>query len=167
VLLRHAKAESGGLNDQQRELAQKGQNQAKNLAKSFASAGVKPELAIVSSAVRTQQTWALAAAGKPKFKGETDVLETIYGASVADVLAVLRVVKPKYETVVVVGHEPTMAACAAFLAGPLSDESAKAQVKLGMPTASWALLESMQPWEDWGSGTAVLRSVIRPASSAS
>ena len=162
VLLRHAKTEAEGTTDLTRELAPKGRKQAANLAKSFADAGVKPEIALVSSAIRAQQTWALAAAGKPKIKCPSNILDSLYGASVADILGVLRVVSPSLQTVVIVGHEPTMAACAAYLAGPGSDEAALAQVKVGVPTATWSLLQSDYPWIEWGAKSARLLTVRRP-----
>ena len=162
VLLRHAKTLPEGVTDAARELAPKGRRQAENLARSFADAGVKPELALVSSAIRAQQTWALAAAGKPKIKCPSQILDALYGASVADILGVLRVVSPSLQTVVVVGHEPTMAACAAYLAAKGSDESALAQVKVGVPTAAWSLLQSDYPWIEWGAKSAQLLTVRRP-----
>jgi len=162
VLLRHAKTQADGPTDAARELAPKGQRQASHLAKSFVDNGVKPELALVSSAIRAQQTWKLAAAGKPKIKCPSQILDALYGASVADVLGVLRVVSPSLQTVVVVGHEPTMAACAAYLAAKGSDETALAQVKVGLSTASWALLQSDYPWIEWGAKSARLLAVRRP-----
>jgi phosphohistidine phosphatase len=162
VLLRHAKTEAEGPTDAARQLAPKGRKQAENLSKSFAGAGVKPELALVSSALRAQQTWALAAAGKPKIKCNAQILDALYGASVADILGVLRVVSPALQTVVIVGHEPTMAACAAYLADKTSDESALAQVKVGVPTATWSLLQSDYPWIEWGAKSARLVTVRRP-----
>jgi len=162
VLLRHAKTEAEGPTDATRELAPKGRRQAANLAKSFADAGVKPELALVSSALRAQQTWALAAAGKPKIKCPSQILDSLYGASVADILGVLRVVSPSLQTVVVVGHEPTMAACAAYLSAKGSDEASLAQVKVGVPTAAWSLLQSDYPWIEWGAKSARLMTVRRP-----
>ena len=165
VLLRHAKAEVGGADDESRELAPRGRKQASHLSKSFADAEVHPEIALVSAAARTQQTWALAAKGKPKIKCQVEVLDALYEASVADVLGVLRVVSSRRQTAVVVGHEPTMSACAAFLAGPSSDETALAQVKVGVPTAAWSLLESDHPWVDWGRSSARLVMVRRPAES--
>jgi phosphohistidine phosphatase len=55
-----------------------------------------------------------------------------------------------------------MSACAAFLAGPGSDEMSLAQVRVGVPTAAWSLLQSDNPWADWGRGTAQLLIVSRP-----
>jgi phosphohistidine phosphatase len=161
VLLRHAKAESG-LIDESRALAPKGVKQAAQLAKSFADFGVTPDYALVSSATRARQTWEGAIGGKPKIKCPWDVLDALYGASVADVLEILRVVSPRLATVVVVGHEPTMAACASYLAGPGSDAVAVAQAKVGVPTAAWSLLESDEPWGEWGRGAARLVTIRRP-----
>ena len=162
MLLRHAKSQQGGASDAARELAPRGVKQAGRLAKSFADAEVKPEIALVSTAVRAQQTWDLAAKGKPKIKCPKESLDALYEASVSDVLGVLRVVSSRLQTVVIVGHEPTMAACAAYLAGPGSDETALAQVKVGVPTAAWSLLESDKPWVDWGRSSAKLLMVRRP-----
>ena len=44
-------------------------------------------------------------------------------------------------TVLVVGHEPTMSQAAVLLAGPESDPTTLARVRVGVPTASWSLLE--------------------------
>jgi phosphohistidine phosphatase len=161
VLLRHAKAE-GGIFDEARHLAPKGHKQAAGIAKSFADLGIKPDLALVSSAIRAQETWADAMAGKPKFKCPVTTLDALYGASVADVLELLRAVSPRVQTVVVVGHEPTMAACAAYLAAPGSDETALAQARVGVPTAAWSLLESEQTWAEWGRQSAQLLLIRRP-----
>ena len=163
VLLRHAKAQRDGMDDASRGLAPKGRKQAEKLARTFADAGVKPEIALVSTALRAQQTWELAAKGKPKIKCPVESIDELYGASVADVLEVLREVSTRMQTAVVVGHEPTMAACAAFLASPGSDEAALAQVKVGVPTAAWSLLQSDYPWGDWGRGSSRLLMVRRPA----
>jgi phosphohistidine phosphatase len=37
-----------------------------------------------------------------------------------------------------------------------------AQVKVGVPTATWTLLESNEHWPDWGRAKAKLVSVNRP-----
>ena len=163
VLLRHAKAEREGTSDLARALAPKGRKQATGLSKSLADAGVKPEVALISSAVRTQQTWQYLAGGKPKVKCHYDILDSLYAASVADVLQTLRVVSSSLQTAVIVGHEPTMSACAAYLAGSGSDEASVAQVRVGLPTAAWALLQSDYPWAEWGRGSATLVTVRRPA----
>ncbi|MCL1870639.1 MAG: histidine phosphatase family protein [Promicromonosporaceae bacterium] len=164
VLLRHAKAEPGRdkLPDVLRPLATNGRKQAGGVGKAFASAGLVPDLALVSTALRTRQTWELLAAGLKPAVTELQLHEELYEASVADVLALVRAVGDGASTVLVVGHEPTMAATAAHLAGPGSDESALAQVRVGVPTASYSILESDDDWPAWGRSMARLLTVARP-----
>jgi phosphohistidine phosphatase len=59
ILMRHAQAEgsspSGG--DETRALSAVGRGEALLMGKALAERGLKPDLALVSSAVRTRQTW--------------------------------------------------------------------------------------------------------------
>ncbi|WP_372692585.1 histidine phosphatase family protein [Brevundimonas sp.] len=60
ILMRHAQAEtsapSGG-GDEARPLSAAGRAEALLMARTLAERGLKPDLALVSSAVRTRQTW--------------------------------------------------------------------------------------------------------------
>jgi len=165
VLLRHAKAEParGEVPDDMRPLALRGRSQAGAVGKAFSAAALVPDVALVSTALRTRQTWELLSS---RLHDPSRVLlrlrPEIYEASVADVLALVRGLDPQVGTVLVVGHEPTMAATAAHLAGPGSDDAALAQVRVGVPTATWSLLESDAEWADWGRGGARLAEVSRP-----
>jgi phosphohistidine phosphatase len=165
VLLRHAKAERDQNipSDDLRPLAPKGRVQASGVGKAFDDAGLTPQVALVSTALRTRQTWDLLArkldGATPELRLEAD----LYLASVADVLELVRGLDDAVTTVLVVGHEPTMAATAAHLAGPGSDDAALAQVRVGVPTAAWSVLESEDNWADWGRGKARLLTVGRPA----
>lgn len=59
ILMRHAQAEAsapaGG--DEARPLSAVGRNEALLMGRALAERGLKPDLALVSSAVRTRQTW--------------------------------------------------------------------------------------------------------------
>ncbi len=163
VLLRHAKAERAQdvLTDESRPLAPKGRDQAGAVGKALVADGVVPQVALVSTALRTRQTWDLLARAlrtDPHLRLEPE----LYHASVADVLTLVRDLDPSVTTVLVVGHEPTMAATAAHLAGPGSDDAAVAQVRVGVPTATASLLEAEAEWADWGRRMARLVSVQRP-----
>ncbi len=166
VLLRHAKAEpvrEAGA-DAQRPLALKGRRQASGVGMALTAAGLVPELALVSSAVRTRQTWELARAHLDVGDALVEVRDELYEASVGDVLDLVRAVDPGVGTVLVLGHEPTMAATAAYLAGPGSDDAALAQVRVGVPTATYSVLESAEhPWSEWGRHAARLVHVGRPS----
>ena len=64
LLLRHAKAERGqpGGRDHERALAQRGRDDAPRLGAYLVRHKLVPDLALVSTAARTRETWALATA---------------------------------------------------------------------------------------------------------
>jgi len=165
VVLRHAKAEPHGAGgDLQRPLALRGRRQASAVGRALLAAGVAPEAVLCSPALRTRQTWELASAA---WAGD-DALpaarwpEELYDARVEDVLELLAGLGDA-RTVVVVGHEPTVSSLAAYLAGEEdSDAGALAQVRTGVPTATWSVLESAAPWGEWSRGSAVLQRVVPP-----
>jgi len=164
IIVRHAKAKASEswLPDEQRELSDAGRKQAEGVGKQIASTGMVVQMALVSSAKRTRQTWKLLAS-KAKLKAcPVQVRDDLYGASVADMVKAIRELPPEVRTAIIVGHEPTVAATSSYLAGPKSDEAALAQVKVGVPTAAWAVLDSHDEWADWGRGRARLRGVHRP-----
>ena len=68
----------------------------------------------------------------------------------------------RVRSVLVVGHEPTISEAAAALAGQGSDPAAVARVRVGVPTATWALLELDEHWDTLVPGGARLRSVVAP-----
>jgi phosphohistidine phosphatase len=57
-----------------------------------------------------------------------------------------------------------MAATAAWVADKGSDEGALAQVRVGVPTATYSVLHAVkQPWPEWGRRSASLVRVGRPS----
>ncbi|MEG3613856.1 MULTISPECIES: SixA phosphatase family protein [Isoptericola] len=167
VLLRHAKAEPARdpLPDADRPLALKGRKQAGRVGMALTAAHLVPDLALVSSSLRTRQTWDLAAAHLAGRDAITvDVRDELYAASIRDVLELVRGAGSDATTVLVVGHEPTMAATAAYLADRDSDDAALAQVRVGVPTATYSVLHAEDlPWSQWGKKSATLLRVGRPS----
>lgn len=165
VLLRHAKAEpAGGVDDVLRPLALNGRRQAGRVGAALAHSALVPELVLCSSALRTRQTWELLAANLGDVAPEVVVTDTLYAAGVKDVVDLVHGADSRVRTLLVIGHEPTMAATAAHLASPGSDSGALAQVRVGVPTATYSVLESLTPWIEWTDGVADLTYVGRPAS---
>ncbi|WP_062526360.1 SixA phosphatase family protein [Demequina rhizosphaerae] len=159
ILARHAKAEApaAGLSDSDRALELIGRKASTRLGQVIARAGIAPDLALVSPANRTQQTWKLMA---PAFgECETVVDEGLYETNVSGLLDVLRGAG-EADTVVVVGHEPTSSAAAAHLAGQGSDKSALQRVAHGLPTATAAVLEFDCPWAEITSRCGRLTTVL-------
>lgn len=169
ILMRHAKAVPGHdlPTDAERPLAPKGVAQATANGELLVNAKLFPDVALVSPAVRTRQTWEYTVKKlhdlKPKRALPVYRLEdSLYPASVADVLDLVRALDDSTQTVIVVGHEPTVSAAATHLASPDSNEAAFAQVRVGVPTATWAVLTAEVPWAEWGRDMAMLTEVTRP-----
>ncbi|WNM23223.1 SixA phosphatase family protein [Demequina capsici] len=159
ILARHAKAEAPapGLSDMDRALAVIGRKASMHLGEALTEAGLVPDLALVSPASRTRQTWKLMATALPAC--ESRVVDAIYETHVPGLLRELTTVDVD-GTVVVVGHEPTSSAAAAFLAGPGSDKTALQRVAHGLPTATAAVLEFDCEWAELGPRTARLLAVV-------
>lgn len=159
ILARHAKAEAPapGLNDTDRALALIGRKASTMLGEVIARAGYAPDLALVSPAVRTQQTWKLMQSAFGACS--TSTVDSLYETHVAGVLAELHQVGD-VDTVIVVGHEPTSSALAAHLAGPDSDRTAFQRVSLGLATGTAAVLEFDGPWAELDARTARLSAVL-------
>ena len=104
------------------------------------------DLVLCSSAERTKQTWALAAAELP---GEpvVEVAQRLYLASPGQVLEVVREVDPDVGTVAVVGHEPVLSTLTQALAGPGSDSGSRTALAAGFSTSAVAVLELDEPWD--------------------
>ncbi|MBD8077599.1 SixA phosphatase family protein [Cellulosimicrobium arenosum] len=164
VLLRHAKAEpAGSVDDVLRPLALSGRRQAPRVGEALRSSGLVPESVLCSSALRTRQTWELLAAHLGDVEPDVLTSDVLYAAEVGDVLDLVRATDPRVRTLLVVGHEPTMAATATYLADPASDDGALAQVRVGVPTATYSVLESAAPWQEWDKRGSLLTYVGRPS----
>lgn len=124
VLVRHAKTESAAASDAVRELTERGERQSAALGDVLDGLVRGNVHASVSSAVRAVQTWRLAAA-----RIETDVtseqFDSLYIADVDDLLTHIRAADDGIDTLVVVGHNPTIADVVERLAdggvGPVYD----------------------------------------------
>jgi phosphohistidine phosphatase len=164
VLLRHAKAEPRGdsVADEVRPLALEGRRQSGRVGHALLDGGLVPELALVSPSVRTRQTWELLRGAFGDADPEVVLDDGLYTGGVEELVGLVRGTDERVRSVLVVGHEPTISAAAASLAGPDSDPAAVARVRVGVPTATWALLELDEHWDTLGPRGARLRSVVSP-----
>ena len=164
VLLRHAKAEPAGdgTPDEVRPLALTGRRQAGRVGAVLLQTGLVPELAMVSPAVRTRQTWELLRGAFGDAEPEVVLSDDLYSGGVDDAVAMLRGVDERVRSVLVVGHEPTISATAAALAGESSDRTALLRVRSHLSTASYAVLELEDHWDALGPGGARLAAVVSP-----
>lgn len=147
VVMRHAKAEPFAATDHDRQLTDRGRADAAAAGRHLAETRTVPDHAVVSTALRTVQTWQELA----RTSGSTvdPVLDAaVYTGSVDVVLETLRTVPEAATTLVFVGHNPT----AAYLAHTLDDGDGEPGAVHGMlrgfPTGALAVLEVMVPWAD-------------------
>ena len=135
ILLRHAKAEpeaDSGL-DFDRALTDGGWAEARLIGRVLKDAGFQPDLALVSSATRTVQTWEAASASFPSARAEA--LDSLYEAGPDQILA--EAAKAKADVVVAVGHNPGIATLAAYLARQAGAAEAS-RMERAFPTAAAA-----------------------------
>ena len=107
--MRHAKAEQDytGKTDYERNLTEKGRKAAEKAAKKLKELGIKPDVIIASAAERTTQT-AEIAANVTGFDGEIDFRQDYYFGYVPDIIEDIKILDDNNQTVMIVGHNPTM-----------------------------------------------------------
>jgi phosphohistidine phosphatase len=91
LLLRHGKSswDDPALADFDRPLAPRGRKAAERMGRELAARNWLPQLALVSPAARTRETWELAAAALPG-SASADFPDTLYDAAAEDVLSEIR-----------------------------------------------------------------------------
>lgn len=155
VVMRHAKAEQVGPTDAQRELSTRGQEDAAAAGAWLAARDVRPDVALVSAATRTRQTWAAVAQGAG-WDLEPSLDEGLYSAGPDTVLDLVRALPDDARTVLVVGHNPTMAYVASLLDDGEGDPAAAAHLAGGFPTSALAVFAYDGPWDALDAGGARL-----------
>lgn len=158
IVVRHAKAEPWAPSDAERELAPRGRDDAAAAGRWLAEQGLIPDAALVSAAARTRQTWALmsAAAG---WTVEPDLDEGLYTAGPETALDLLRAVDPAAGTVVLLGHNPTVAYLVHLLDDGTGARTGAEELTGDFPTSAVAVFEYAGEWVDLDLGSAALTAV--------
>ena len=106
ILMRHAKAQAKAPSgeDHDRELTDGGLSDARLMGRVLAEAGLKPDLALVSSAERTRQTWAGLAESFPDAEARFD--PRLYNAPSQTIRHAVELAEGGGGTVLLVGHNP-------------------------------------------------------------
>jgi phosphohistidine phosphatase len=166
ILLRHAKsAWPTGVDDHERPLAKRGEKAAPLLGKYLSGKGLRPDLALVSDAMRTRETWKLVRAAFSPPPSERFVAD-LYDASAVDMLRVVRTTEPTVRTLLLVGHNPGLQELALELAGG-GDEPARIAMRDKFPTAAVAVIDfSTGAWEEIAAGGGELERFVTPGSLA-
>lgn len=159
VVMRHAKAESVASSDHARELTDRGRADAEEAGRWLAGRGVSPDAALVSDAARALQTWEHVATGAG-WQCPVDHSAGLYSAGADSVFDLLTETPASVSTLVVLGHNPTMASLAELLDDGDGDADATtALLTRGFPTAGLAVFAVEVPWADLGPGSGRLEAV--------
>ena len=158
VVMRHGKAEATGPSDRERALASRGRDDAAEAGRWLRDHGVDHDAALVSDALRTQQTWAALAEGAG-WDLEPELSSSLYAAGPDAAIDLVRETDPGATTLVVVGHNPTMAYVAELLDDGEGDgDATTALITRGFPTSALALFTVHGDWTTVGAGTCRLES---------
>ncbi|MFC5325727.1 SixA phosphatase family protein [Bradyrhizobium oligotrophicum] len=152
MLLRHAKTETDAPTgrDQDRRLDERGHQDAAMIGDFLASHPPAPQLVLVSTAVRAQQTWEFARAAMQDRVAapQVELVPELYGAEPMQILHQIRlaaVLDP--QQLLVVGHNPGLHELALALTGQ-GDSDARQELSRNMPTSGLAVFDFET--DDWG-----------------
>ena len=163
VLLRHAKSDwPTGVPDRERPLGQRGRAEAPQAGRWLAAAGLLPDLALVSSATRTRQTWNLVS-GQLDADVPTTYSDDLYESGLMGSLALLRTLPTDVATALVVGHNPTTESLALYLQDGTGVAADRSRMAGKYPTGGIAVLHLQVPdWRDLDESTARLLAFAVP-----
>ena len=153
-VLRHAKSswDAPELADFDRPLNERGKLTAPFMGEFMAAKGFVPEVIVSSPAVRARETARLA---KEAARIKADIIhdERIYEASSRTLQTVVSSINDRFESAMLVGHNPGMGGLVHLLTGR-SEE---------MPTAGLAVIDlDIEKWSEIDGGLGSLRQMIRP-----
>jgi phosphohistidine phosphatase len=155
--LRHAKTEHDAPSgqDQDRRLDDRGRRDAAAIGGWIGRHSPLPDTVLVSTAVRTQQTWEIAreamrdAAKDLAPQPQVESLPELYGADPGQLLQIIRMAEATDpRRLMVVGHNPGMHELALALAGR-GDAAAKKALEDNLPTTGLAILDfAIEDWNE-------------------
>lgn len=157
VIMRHARAVSFAESDQERALTPAGEADAAEAGAWLAGRlGAPPDHVLVSSALRTRQTWAAVASAAGWTGVDAEFEDGLYSAGPEAALEYLRAAPEGAEVVLYLGHNPTASYLIHLVEDGGADPALFERVSGGCPPASVAVLGTDRPWADLGEGGARL-----------
>jgi phosphohistidine phosphatase len=149
LLLRHAKSawKDAAVSDHERPLNRRGREAASAMGRYLFAEGLIPDLALVSSARRTQESWTLLIAAWPQPPSPSKVLRGLYLATAGQILVQVRRTPATVRRLLVLGHNPGLESLARALAGAGSDGAELRRLEQKFPTGALACFDC--PADDW------------------
>ena len=166
ILLRHAKAapEAAGSTDHDRPLTDIGRRAASAVGQAMRKAGLAPDVVLVSSALRTQQTLeTLEASGVWDEWPNIDSPPVLYMATPNQIRDLLRELPETVRSALVIGHNPGLHEFALTLTSQADTKPDQARLTTGFPTAAMAEFLVTTPWRRLSTQAASLQRFLQPA----
>lgn len=162
ILLRHTKSDwPAGTRDQDRPLAERGIRAAAVMGRIVAQPENLPDLALVSTAVRTTETWRLARAAAPALpEGAPEPL--LYEAAFSTIAGLVRAEGDDVHRLCLVGHNPGLELLAADLIGT-GDRALRARLSAKYPTGGLVVIDcAITRWSELTSRCGTLVRFVAP-----
>ena len=147
-LLRHAKADKSLINDIGRDLSSKGRRQAESIGQWMSENGILPDWIISSSAKRTKSTSNIFAK-KVGYQKSIRFEDSLYHASDDTYLDIIAALNDKYESVMMVGHNPAISALVTVLTGVHLDMSPSMLVCIETDLDEWSSVRNANGTLKW------------------
>lgn len=148
VLLRHAKAANPeGMPDHERPLAERGRRDAAEAGRWLRANGASPQVALVSDAARTQETFRLLAA-ELTTPPQEHVSDAAYYASAGELLELVHTLPAEVSSALLIAHNPGVGTLANTLDDGESTVEDTTRMRAGFPTASLAVFDVPREWAE-------------------
>jgi phosphohistidine phosphatase len=149
ILLRHAKAQwpegSSGGDDYDRPLIARGEAAAVLVGKYLKENYLLPDLTLVSTAKRAQDTFA---ALSGFIDGDHQNEPRLYMAEAETIMKLIQSIPPSNQTLMIIGHNPGLGEVALSCVGS-GDRYAFSRLRTGVPTASLTVLDfDIEDWQN-------------------
>jgi len=144
LLLRHAKSDyPAGVADHERPLAPRGEREAGLAGDWLRAHAPAVDAVLCSTATRTRETLA-----RTRIDAPVNYVDRLYDATPGAVIEEINRVDPDVETLLVIGHEPTMSSLALGLAtADGSNSTAAERISTKFPTSAIAVLRTAEAWD--------------------
>ena len=146
IVMRHAKAEPFASTDHARPLTDRGRAGARDAGRHLREVGTLPDHAVVSSALRTRETWDEVVAAADLVGCPVSFEDTLFSGSPDLVVEALQAVPAGASTVLFIGHNPTAAYLCHLLDDGEGDPQATSGLLRGFPPGALTVLEVAVPW---------------------
>ncbi len=161
ILLRHAQAAAyAGGGDAERALSIHGRGEAQTVGVWLTQADISPDLAVISTARRTRETWAIVAEAAG-FDAPVLEEQRLYLAEPPALLELMHMTPTQIQTLFCVGHNPGFHDYALEMIG--DDGETLMRLERGLPTAGLIMIDfDAAQWCDVQPGSGRLVAFVTP-----